>query len=180
MWEFVLNQNVEKQRPEVPDFIGSAYLGSSLYDAAAWFGTIGKGVNKGRPYVSLQLSIQGSASSHKTNISLWEKRNRITSADPHFKARETFNGQELTFTAWVTPKGALHFLRIIIEPFTASADDLSEAAFEIQKRLSAFVEEARLRLPDPQQPELPIPLAVKKKKRGAEPELDGEPNDIPF
>jgi hypothetical protein len=176
MWEFVLNQNVEKERAEVPDFTGSAYLGSSLYDAAAWFGTIGKGANRGRPYVGLLLSVQGSASSHKTNISLWEKSNRTAATDPHFKTREQLNGQDLKFSAWVEPVGSLHALRIVIEPFAVGADDLSEAAFATQQRLAAFVQEARLRLPDPQQPELPIPTVAKKKRRGLEPELDGEPD----
>jgi hypothetical protein len=168
-----------KQRPEAPDFTGEAYLGSSLYDVAAWLGVIGKGSNKGRPYIGLQLSSQGSGSSHKTNISLWEKQDRTAPSDPHFKCREMLNGQQLKFSAWVQPAGAVHSLRVLIEPFAAGADDLSEAALETQKRLAAFVQEAQLRLPDPQQPELPSPPAEKRKHK-AEPELDTEPNDSPF
>jgi hypothetical protein len=169
-WEIILAQNVGKQRAEVPDFTGEAHLGANLYDDAAWFGTIGRGANKGRPYVGLQLTSQGSASSQKVVISLWEKVNRLAPAGPHFKTREQLNGQDLKFSAWVEPVGSLHRLRIVIEPFMAGDSNLSKAALETQKRLRAFVQEAQQRLPGGGQ-QLELDDTAKN---------DVEPDHIPF
>jgi hypothetical protein len=155
-WEILLSQNIDKSRSEAPDFAGEAYIGTGAYDSAAWFGTVNKGANKGRPYVSLTLSSNGSVSLQKVSINLWEKTNRAAETEPHFRTREKFNGQDLKFSAWVEPAGELHALRIVIEPFTVNPDDLSEAAKETQRRLNTFLAEAQLRLPGGrQQPELP-------------------------
>jgi hypothetical protein len=54
--------------------LGEAHMGASLYDVAAWFGTINKGKNQGRPYLGLQLTSKSNA--QKISVSLWEKANR--------------------------------------------------------------------------------------------------------
>jgi hypothetical protein len=185
VWEILLPQNVGKERREIPDFTAEgALVGTSLFDIGAWFGEIKKGNNRGRPYLGLALSSTGNAS-QKINISLWEKVNRTSETDPHFTAREQLNGQDLRFSAWLEPAGSsLHVLRLRIEPFAVGAEDLSEAAAETQTRLTAFLKEAQLRLPNPQQPELPIGKPSSEKKRHAKDEddskLDAEPNDLPF
>jgi hypothetical protein len=90
----------------------------------------------------------------------------------------------------------LYNLRILIEPFSANAGDLSEAALETHERLTTFLEEARLRLPNAQQPELPaaeptpeaaprlkptkLTVPKQRAKEERDPNLDVEPNDIPF
>jgi hypothetical protein len=184
-WGFTLPQNLDKNRAEVPDFTGQAFIGNCPYDVAGWFGTIGKGANKGRPYVGLQFTATGNVSSSKVTVSLWEKVSRASETDPHFKTRDQLNGQDLKFSAWVEPVGSLHQLRIVIEPYTIGPEDLSEAAKETQTRLASFLKEANLRLPNAQQPELPIgksPHELKGRPRKTErdPDLDVEPSDIPF
>jgi hypothetical protein len=196
-WEIILPQNIEKQHSDLPDFTGEAHIGTTLYDAAAWFREISKGHNIGRPFVGLQLVSKGNVT-QKVSISLWEKQNRTTAADPHFKTREQLNGQTLKFSAWIVPAGELYNLRIAIEPFSANANDLSEAALETHVRLEDFMEKAQLRLPTGQQPELPagktaseaVPQSTRTAKltglkRPAkdegDPDLDVEPDDdIPF
>jgi hypothetical protein len=177
-WEIILLQNIGKERREVPDFTAEgALIGTSIFDIGAWFDEIKKGNNRGRPYLGLALSSTGNAS-QKISISLWEKVNRTSETDPHFTTREQLNGQDLRFSAWVENAGSsLHALRLRIEPFSVGAEDLSEAAAEVQTRLTLFLKEAQLRLPNAQQPELPIGAAAKK-KRGSE--TDTEPDDIPF
>jgi hypothetical protein len=178
VWEILLPQNVGKERREIPDFTAEgALIGTSLFDIGAWFGEIKKGNNRGRPYLGLALNSKGNAS-QKITVSLWEKLNRMAEIDPHFTAREQLNGQDLRFSAWVESAGSsLHVLRLRIEPFSVGAEDLNDAALETQNRLTSFLKEARLRLPNAQQPELPIG-ATAKKKRGSE--TDTEPDDIPF
>jgi hypothetical protein len=187
-WEFSLDQFIEKDHENAPDFIGEAHIGTSLYDVAAWFGEISKGKNQGRPYLGLQLTSKGNAT-QKVSISLWEKANRKTTADPHFKTREQLNGQELKFAAWIQPVGEIYRLRIVIEPFSAKAGDLSEAAMETHTRLSLFVQEAQLRLPGGERPELPPGKSVtpevgslsnKRSREETDPDPDVEPDDIPF
>jgi hypothetical protein len=184
-WEVVLPQNLDKNRAEAPDFTGQAFIGNSPYDVAGWFGTIGKGANKGRPYVGLQFTATGNVSSFKVTVSLWEKVSRTSETDPHFKTRDQLNGQDLKFSAWVETVGSLHQLRVLIAPYTIGPEDLSEAALETQARLASFLKEANLRLPNAQHPELPLgkpPHESKGRHRKTErdPDLDVEPSDIPF
>jgi hypothetical protein len=180
-WETSLSQNAEKERSDLPDFIGEAVLGSSTYDCAAWLGEIGRGTNIGRPYIGLQLTSTGTASSQKVNVSLWEKRNRATEAEPHFTTRELVNGQTLKFSAWVEAAGSLHALRVMIEPFVPNDSELSDAARVTQKKLAAFMKQARARLPDKgQQPELPIAKDTEEKESDTALEPDTEPDGIPF
>jgi hypothetical protein len=191
-WEILLPLSTEKTHENSPDFVGEAHLGSSLYDAAVWFGQIKTGKNIGRPYLGLQLVSKGNAT-QKVNISLWEKLNRKTPTDPHFRAQEQFHGQELSFSAWIQEKDGLFKLRILIEPSSAGASDLSEAALATRDRLAAFLDDTKLRLlggqPAPSahsntQPTLPLATASPAHKRtGAkvrDPDLDAEPDDIPF
>jgi hypothetical protein len=184
-WQIVLQQNIGKERREVPDFTAEgAQIGPSLFDVGAWFREIKKGNNRGRPYLGLALSSTGNAS-QKISISLWEKVNRTSETDPHFTVREQLNGQDLRFSAWVENVGSsLHALRLRIEPFSVDAEDLSEAAAETQTRLTAFLKEAQLRLPNAQQPDLPIGKpSVERKRRVKDehaPNLDADPEDIPF
>jgi hypothetical protein len=175
--EIRLAQNLDKSSAEAPDFTGEARIGGCVYDGAAWFGEIGRGTNKGRPYIGLQLTSTDNTSSQKVNVSLWEKRVRGTEAEPHFKTREMVNNRLLKFSAWVEPAGAFHALRVLIESFTASDDELSDASRETQKRLEAFVKGAQSRLPDRgRQPELPINAP----KKEPDPDLDTEPDGLPF
>jgi hypothetical protein len=199
-WEIILPQNIDKQHTDVPDFTGDACIGSTLYDAAAWFREISKGQNIGRPFVGLQLTSKGNVS-QKVSISLWEKQNRTNAADPHFKTKEQLNGQNLKFAAWIVPTGGLYSLRIVIEPFSASANDLSEAALETHTRLQDFLEQSQLRLSNSESqapaklsaPEnnsdnitnkrsgKPKPAALKRAVRDEpDPDLDVEPDSIPF
>jgi hypothetical protein len=172
-WEFVLTQLVEKEHEKIPDFLGETQIGSTLYNIAAWFREIGKGANTGRPCLGLQLTSKDNAN-QKVSITLWEKANRKTNEEPHFKVREELNGQDLQFSAWVEPAGQLFVLRIRIEPFTVSACDLSEAARETHQRLTSFLEETKLRLPAGQSSkEQPVRKTVKLGP-------DEEPDDIPY
>jgi hypothetical protein len=190
--EFVLSQNVTKQHTEVPDFTGEAHIGTALYDAAAWFREIRKGSNTGRPFVGLQLTTKSNIT-QKVSISLWEKQNRQSAADPHFKTHEELNGQPLNFSAWIVPAGELYGLRVVVEPFSANANDLSEAALETHAKLQDFLEQAQLSLPDAQKPELPpaqsapqpVPATKvagleRSAKAERDPDLDAEPDDSPF
>jgi hypothetical protein len=180
--EIRLAQNLDKSSSEAPDFTGEARIGATVYDGAAWFGEIGRGTNKGRPYLGLQLTSTGNASSQKVNVSLWEKRVRGTEAEPHFKTREMVNGRLLKFSAWIDPAGSLHTLRVLIEPFTASDDELSAASLETQNRLTAFVKQAQARLPDRgRQPELPVAAKDTEEKDSTTAlEPDTEPDGVPF
>jgi hypothetical protein len=185
-WEITLSQNIEKAHPNVPDFLGEALIGTTHYDVAAWLKEISKGSNTGRPFVSVQLTSK-SNTTQKVSISLWEKQDRQRDADPHFKTREKLNGQQLTFYGWIVPDGDLYALRVAIEPFSALAGDLSEAALETHQRLTAFIAEAQLRLPNGQRPELPAtqsdpPPAPARKVAGPKPGTGAEhdPDDIPF
>lgn len=177
--EFTLTQSTTKTHDDAPDFTGEVPIGNSRYNAAVWFGEISKGKNIGRPYVGLQLTSQGNAS-QKINVSLWEKVKRSDAAEPHFKNREQINGQELQFSCWIEPAGELYQLRVLIEP--AVAGDLSAAALETHQRLAEFVKVASARLPDTQQPELlPQPLESKSARpQLKDPDLDAEPDDLPF
>ena len=149
-WVFVLSQNTEKESEKSPDFLGDIQIGNGLYDAAAWFGEISKGKNQGRPYLGLQLTSK--SNSQKIQFSLWEKQNRKTPEDPHFKCREQFSGMEMRFSAWIDPSGDLFQARIIVEPANSGSDDLSEEAKETLGRLKEFVEQSQLRVPGSSQP----------------------------
>lgn len=179
-WEFVLTQLLDREHEKIPDFLGETQIGSTVYNIAAWFREISKGANIGRLCLGLQLSSKGNAS-QKVSITLWEKANRTTAQDPHFKVREELNGQDLQFSAWIEPAGQLFSLRIRIEPFTVGAGDLSEAARETHQRLTEFLKESNLRLTNTKQ-EKPIgkPPQTKALKAVRDPDLDAEPDDIPF
>ena len=190
-WDFVLSQNAEKEHEKAPDFLGEAQIGNGLYDVAGWFGTINKGKSVGRPYLGLALTSK--SNSQKIQISLWEKSNRKSPEDAHFKNREQFNGQELKFSAWIDPSGDLYQVRVLIEPANSGADDLSEDARETLGRLKEFVEQSQLRLSGGSQPpRAALPAAkesnvmrparseVGPRPRPKDPDLDGAPDDIPF
>ena len=177
----LLHQNVEKDHSSAPDFIGEAFLGAGDYDVAAWFSTIRKGNNKGRPFISMQWTSRGGgAVSQRVNVFLWEVTERAAENDPHFKARESLNGQTLKFSARIEPAGSLHRLHVVIEPFAAE-EDLSPVARETQERLNTFVKEARLRLPaKKKKSELSSAEAVAPKAEPDDVVLDAEPTEIPF
>src|SRR6516165_3429085 len=116
VWEAVLLQNLAKTSDRAPDFAGTAQLGGNTYDAAAWLSQISRGANVGRPYLSVQLSYTGNTSTRKVNVSLWEKHDRASDTDAHFKTREILDGQMLQFAAWIQPTGPMHALRLRVEP----------------------------------------------------------------
>jgi hypothetical protein len=177
-WKFLLSQNAEKEHEKAPDFLGEAQIGASIYDVAAWFGEVSKGKSAGRPYLGLGLTSK--SNSQKIQISLWEKQNRKSPEDPHFKTREQFNGQELRFAAWIEPDGELFRARVLIEPSNSGADDLSEEARETHSRLKEFVEQSQLRLATGgRRPPLPA-ASARPKPSLRDPDLDVAPDDIPF
>jgi hypothetical protein len=179
-WVALLHQNIEKDHSSAPDFVGQAFLSAGDYDVAAWFSTIRKGDNRGRPYLSMQWSSRGDGTvSQRVNVFLWEVTERAAETDPHFKARENLGGQSLKFAARIEPSGTLHRLHVVIEPFTAE-EDLSPIAREVQEKLNSFVKEARLRLPAKKKSEPPRAEATAPKAEPDDGVLEAEPSDIPF
>jgi hypothetical protein len=162
----VLGENFEKEKDAHPDFRGEITLFGNKYRAAAWL----KHNKKGQPCVGLSLR-SSDDNVEDINLTLWqkEKENRATSADPHFKVKETIQGEPLVFCGWITFQGEQGALRIEV---TRSGDEVTDAAKENRKKLAAFLKEA-----DGVDPTLLIHGNPAKASGG---DLDVEPDDIPF
>ena len=137
--EFVLAQNAEKETDKHPDFSEKISIGGILYEAAAWFGTVARGNNAGRPFISLRLASETNNSEAKINIALWEKHNRKSQSEAHFRAKESFQSKRFDFSAWIEPAGNLFQLRITAEEL--SQDDISPEAKQTCTRLAEFKRE---------------------------------------
>jgi hypothetical protein len=182
-WEMTLPQSLSKTHDKAPDFTGEANLGTTNYEVAAWFGEISKGNNVGHPYIGLTLTAKSSASTQKINISLWEKQNRKTADDPHFKSTEEVQGCKLCFAAWIEEVGVLHQLKVRIVPFSITTEEMSEPAIETHERLVAFLKGTALRLTEGEplrKKPAPAPSLSQKVRRVQDPDLDVEPGDLPF
>jgi uncharacterized protein (DUF736 family) len=142
-WEIVLAQNLDKEIENHPDFAGKVSMASILYKAGAWL----RETKGGRPYISLQLKNETDATEQKINVSLWEKTNRESTEDPHFKTKETLHGKQYTFSAWLVAEGDFHELRIAVAPLSADAASLSEHALKSHQRNADFVKTAQMQLP---------------------------------
>jgi len=151
-WEATLFQNVEKEHSEQPDFKGALVFGVDTYDVVAWLREVKKGSHAGRPYLSMQLTpTDDSGAVERANIALWEKRYRTAETDPHFKGKESLNGEVLKFSARIKLAGSLHAVQLSVERLTADDEEMGALAKETQRRLAAFMDEARAQL-DAKQP----------------------------
>jgi len=138
-WEATLFQNVEKEHSEQPDFKGALVFGVDTYDVVAWLREVKKGSHAGRPYLSMQLTpTDDSGAVERANIALWEKRYRTAETDPHFKGKESLNGEVLKFSARIKLAGSLHAVQLSVERLTADDEEMGALAKETQRRLAAF------------------------------------------
>jgi hypothetical protein len=137
----VLHENTEKESDKHPDFKGKMTLFGAEHKASAWL----KNNRKNEPCIGLCLSTSNDKN-RDVNVTLWQKDNRASKADPHFKAKATIEDVSLTFSAWVRFEGDQGTLRIEV---TRTGDQLSDAAMQPRSRLQAFVKEADENLTTP-------------------------------
>jgi hypothetical protein len=162
-----LLENIEKEATTHPDFIGPMMIGETKYEAAAWLNRTRK---DNSPLVSLQLSISRDES---VSVALWQKKNRTSASDPHFRGKQLINDTHWNFSAWLeTQRSGMHSLRI---EFSELGAELTQAAIENRSKIENFIKELSIK-PIVE----PDPVVSAPAKRIGKPELDNEPDDIPF
>src|SRR6516164_1633304 len=131
----VLTENIEKETAAWPDWLGQLVRDRMTFEVAGWLNR----TKNNDPFVSLSLSLRGERDAEKIPVTLWQKKNRQTSADPHFRGKETIAGKPYKFSGWLGSSGGLRTLRIEAEEI--SGEDLSDAARENRAKIDAVIRE---------------------------------------
>jgi hypothetical protein len=170
-WEATLPLNIDKEKDSHPDWKGTIVFDGVIYEAAAWVGTIRKGADTGKPYISLELKNEQPV----VNVKLWHKSDGAL-----FEGRAEVLGRLLVFTAWPVPLGGdRHELKLQI----ADAPSLSEEALKVQRQVAVFLKTVGLSLAANKVSEpgnAPVPISENQSKKEGDSDLGVEPDDIPF
>lgn len=78
---FNLPENSARDDDQAPHFSGNVIIDRNPYEAAAWLGKT-KTLD---PYISLALRPAGDRNGQKISVPIWQKKNRTSDADPHFR-----------------------------------------------------------------------------------------------
>ena len=137
-------------------------LNRITFEVAGWLNR----TKNNDPFIGLSLSLKGERDAEKIPISLWRKKNRQTSLDAHFRGKESVGGRPYKFSAWLGVSDGLRTLRIEAEELSDS--DLSDAARESRARIDAVIRE------------IEATILETRPAQFADPELETEPDSIPF
>lgn len=138
-----LYENTQKEAEDHPDFTGKMVLAKTPFDAAAWLNRTRK---DGSPYVG--MSIQAGKDGERIKLSLWQRKDRKTAADPQFAGKETVAGIPYRFSAWLEHDSKTGMHRLRIEADEVSADQLTPAALASRRKLVGFVRELAVEVED--------------------------------
>jgi uncharacterized protein (DUF736 family) len=186
---FNLSENVERGEDNAPHFSGQAVLDGTVYEAAAWLGT----TKKCDPYLSVSLSPKGERNGQKISFAVWQKKNRQADVDPHFRVTQTILDVPYSVAATLAQDPTSNLFSVRLEFGPIDATELPPAARarhdELQLAFSLFhpgpVKDAPVKRPaapasPPPAPKPQQSVFSRAAARPKDPDLDAEPDDIPF
>jgi hypothetical protein len=174
-----LPQNNKKLSDAHPDFLGKLQLENASWTTAVWLST----TKRNDPYLSLQLTGEGSAQTEKIKLAIWKnhERQREKTEDPHFESTQEMFGCDFQLRAWVMPVGDDFRLELIIEPLNGERGEISEALGTTKRRLADLLAETGAAKLPPNSTRTSA-AADKTATPTTKPvqDDDNEPDDIPF
>jgi hypothetical protein len=169
-----LTENVEKEDLKWPDWLGRLVLDRISFEVAGWLNR----TKNNDPFVSLSLSLKGERDAEKIPVTLWQKKNRQASADPHFRGKETIAGKPYRFSGWLGVSDGLRELRIEAEE--VNPDELTDVARESRAKIDEVIREVDVIAVEPKPPPQEPPASARRMSSPADRDLEAEPDEIPF